>query len=171
MSDRNTPNDEVDPEVEQAEYLAQNDLADPETLEPGADFRAYLKDGVPDLLRRRALRALWRSNPVLANIDGLVDYGDDFTDAAMVPDLLATVYQVGKGMVDRTLNAEGEADREGEGVDIPPDSTDHGRRAEVSILAEDDQLPTAAHPDNEVISEGLGEQAPLPRRMQFRFES
>jgi hypothetical protein len=38
-------------------------------------------------------------NPVLANVDGLVDYGQDFTDNAMVVEGLQTAYQVGKGML------------------------------------------------------------------------
>ena len=88
------PEDETE---EQA--LERLGLPDPDSLSEGDDFTGFLKSGVPDALRRRALRRLWRSNPVLANVDGLVDYGDDFTDAAMVPDVLATAYKVGQGML------------------------------------------------------------------------
>lgn len=50
------------------------DLPDIETLSYGSDFTVFLQQGVPELLRRQALRKLWRSDPVLANLDGLNDY-------------------------------------------------------------------------------------------------
>lgn len=86
-------------EKSDAEILAELGLPDPDTIEPGTDVAGFMKAAVPDRLRRRALRRLWRINPVLANIDGLVDYGEDFTDAATVVENLQTTYQVGKGML------------------------------------------------------------------------
>lgn len=82
-----------------AEILEELGLPDPDTLEPGADFRAFMQKAVPDRIRRRALRRLWVSNPALANLDGLIDYGEDFTDSATVLETLQTAYQVGKGMM------------------------------------------------------------------------
>jgi hypothetical protein len=38
-----------------------------------------MKQAVPEELRRLALRKLWRSDPVLANVDGLNDYDLDYT--------------------------------------------------------------------------------------------
>ncbi len=75
------------------------DLPDPDTLDADADFTVFLKEGVPEALRRRALRRLWRLNPVFANLDGLNDYDDDYTDAATVVEGLKTLYKVGKGFV------------------------------------------------------------------------
>ncbi|MDE4173409.1 DUF3306 domain-containing protein [Phaeobacter sp. PT47_59] len=80
------------------EILAELELPDPDTLEQGDDFKIFLRDVVPARIRTRALRRLWRLNPVLANVDGLVDYGEDFTDSAMVVEGMQTAYQVGKGM-------------------------------------------------------------------------
>jgi len=57
---------------------------DIETLDYESDFTVFMNDKVPETLRRMALRKLWRSNPILANIDGLNDYDEDFTDAATV---------------------------------------------------------------------------------------
>jgi len=82
-----------------AEILAELNLQDPDTLEPGDDFAAFLQSAVPERLRRRALRRLWRSNPVLANLDDLVDYGEDYSAAANVTEKIQTAYQVGKGML------------------------------------------------------------------------
>jgi hypothetical protein len=65
----------------------------------GDDFSAFMSKAVPERLRRRALRKLWHTNPVLANLDGLIDYGEDYTDAAVVVANMQTGYQVGKGML------------------------------------------------------------------------
>ena len=89
-------------------------LPDIETLDEKSDFSAFMQEGVPDALRRRALRRLWRVNPIFANLDGLNDYDDDFTDAALVVEGMKTLFQVGKGMADRTAPAEGEIQPEGE---------------------------------------------------------
>lgn len=56
---------------------------DIENLEPGYDFSRFMRDDVPDMLRRRGLRQLWRSNSVLANLDGMNEYDEDYTDAAV----------------------------------------------------------------------------------------
>ena len=85
-------------EKSDAELLAELDLPDPDSLGAGDDFTVFLKDAVPARLKTRALRRLWGTNPLLANIDGLVDYGEDFTDAALAVENIQTAYQVGKGM-------------------------------------------------------------------------
>ncbi len=56
------------------------ELPDIESLTAESDFTVFMRDGVPAELRRLALRKLWTSDPVLANLDGLVDYGEDYTD-------------------------------------------------------------------------------------------
>ena len=81
------------------ELLEEFGLPDPDTLKIGDDVKGFMSKAVPDRLRRRALRRLWTLDPVLANVDGLVDYGQDFTDSAMTVENLQTAYQVGKGML------------------------------------------------------------------------
>ncbi len=90
------------------DVLAELDLPDPDSMKQGDDFSAFMSEAVPERLRRRALRRLWRSNPLLANLDNLVDYGEDYTDAALVVENLQTAYQVGKGML-KHLEALAEA--------------------------------------------------------------
>ncbi|MEZ5658318.1 MAG: DUF3306 domain-containing protein [Burkholderiaceae bacterium] len=82
------------------EILQELGLPDPDVLNEGDDFKPFMQRVVPERLRRRALRRLWSVNPVLANLDGLVDYGEDFTDAATVIPDLRTTYLVGKGMLE-----------------------------------------------------------------------
>lgn len=82
-------------------------LPDVDSLDADADFSAFMKEGVPRSLQRRALRRLWQVDPAFQEICMLDDYNLDYTDAAMVVPNLKTVYQVGKGMI---LGDEPEAD-------------------------------------------------------------
>ncbi|MCK4713072.1 MAG: DUF3306 domain-containing protein [Marinosulfonomonas sp.] len=82
-----------------AEILAELELQDPDEMGAGDDFSGFMKAAVPEHLRRRALRKLWRTNPVLANVDNLVDYGEDFAAEAKLGGVIKTAYQVGKGML------------------------------------------------------------------------
>ncbi len=84
-------------EAEIEEVVAS--LPDIDTMTAESDFAAFLDERVPEALRQKALRRLWRLNPLLANVDGLNDYDEDFTDAATVVEGLKTIYQVGRGMV------------------------------------------------------------------------
>ncbi|HXQ66738.1 MAG TPA: DUF3306 domain-containing protein [Alphaproteobacteria bacterium] len=70
-----------------------------ETLSYDSDFKPYLASGVPEGLRREALRKLWRSNPMLANLDGLNDYDEDYSQVGKLPEAVKTLFQVGRGMV------------------------------------------------------------------------
>ena len=54
------------------------DLPDVEELGAESDYRPFLQRTVTPALRRLALRRLWRSDPVFANLDGLNDYDEDF---------------------------------------------------------------------------------------------
>ncbi|WP_152207948.1 DUF3306 domain-containing protein [Marinobacter changyiensis] len=83
------------------EVLEKYDLPDPDAIELGTDITGFMRKEIPELLRRRALRSLWKSNPVLAVLDGLNDYDEDFTDAATAPRVIKTLYKVGQGF-DRT---------------------------------------------------------------------
>ena len=81
------------------DLLAELDLPDPDSLKAGDDFSAFMSKSVPARLRNRALRKLWVSNPVLANLDGLVDYAEDFRSAGLTGEVIQTSYQVGKGLM------------------------------------------------------------------------
>lgn len=78
---------------EQREEFADVDF---DALTPDSDFTRFMKEGVPEIIRRRALRALW-SHPVLASVDRLNDYDQDFTDAAMAIKIVGSNYKPGSG--------------------------------------------------------------------------
>lgn len=94
------------------EVLEKYGLPDPDAIELGTDITGFMRNEIPDLLRRRALRALWKSNPVLAVLDGLNDYDEDFSDAATATRAVETLYKVGQGLIDRSANVGKQADEE-----------------------------------------------------------
>lgn len=155
------------------ELLVELNLPDPDSLKLGDDFSVFMAKAVPDRLRRRALRTLWRSNPVLANVDMLVDYGEDFTDKAMVVENMQTAYQVGKGMLKHVQ----EMARQAEERENPSDPEDIEEEvddvSEEALLAEAEDQDAEAH-DALVaeleIEEAPSVELPTPRRMTFRIE-
>jgi len=56
------PEDQA-PEAEPAPVRPE-DLPDIDSLDEHSDYTVFLKEGVPEVLKRKALRRLWRSNPV-----------------------------------------------------------------------------------------------------------
>lgn len=117
----------VEPEKTEAEVLAEFNLKDPDQMEAGDDFSGFMNSAIPERLRNRALRKLWSSNPALANLDGLLDYGDDFTDKGGIVEDIVTAYKVGKGYFDKLVDEdiEGENDDETSGEsDSEPDESD-----------------------------------------------
>jgi len=86
----------AEPDAEAQRRLVES-LPDVDSLSEESDFTAFLQQGVPEDLRQRALRKLWRLNPVFANLDGLNDYDLDYTDAAAVVENLKTAYRAEKG--------------------------------------------------------------------------
>ena len=85
--------------------------ADPEGAAPGApelpsieslnedsDYSAFMNEGVPEDLRRLALRKLWHLIPEFP--DGLDDYDDDYTIAEMVDEAISGADQAGQELPD-----------------------------------------------------------------------
>lgn len=144
-----TANDARNAAQEETE-VEDADLPDVEAMGADSDFTPFLKKGVSEQLQRKALRKLWLSDPVLANVDGLLDYGDDFTDAAMVIENMKTVYTVGRGMVPKPVEPEDEVEAEAE------ESLEDEITAEGTTSTEDE---TEAGEDG---SEGNGPEDPVP---------
>ena len=94
---------------DQGDATAAPDLPDIASLNAESDFSVFLRDGVSEDIRRKALRVLWRSDPVLANLDGLNDYDEDFSVAHTIAEAVKTAYTVGKGYL-----SEEEGPRENE---------------------------------------------------------
>jgi len=163
------------------DILKELNLPDPDTLGPGDDFRGFMGRAVPERIRRRALRKLWVSNPVLANLDELVDYGEDFTDAATVVENLQTAYQVGRGMLEHVAALDEQAGAPetatvggGDGALVPVaggegDGMDRGGQSGAEAMTAT-PVETPARKTGIAASEGADrvEPATVGRRMRFR---
>ena len=156
-----------------ADILRELSLQDPDQMVAGDDFSAFLRDEVPQRLQRRALRALWRSNPVLACVDDLLDYGDDFKAEGMGGAAIRTAYQVGKGMLAHVDEMEKQAADKGDDPD-PDVASEEGITAP-DPLSDAPAVAAAVVPDEAAQDDPDTTDAPspqiTPRRMRFEFEA
>lgn len=94
---------EPDPAAEaerEARLLANRQAAeaiDIESLDSESDYSIFLKEGVPLILRRQALRILWRSDPKFAVLDGLNNYDENYADPKFLLKNFQSAWQIGKG--------------------------------------------------------------------------
>ena len=166
------------------EILSILELPDPEKLKLGDTVEKFMDGRVPERIRARALRAFWKTNPVLANIDGLDEYCDDYTDAATVIENLQTIYEVGKGYAEQALDAlESLADDDtstddelrSEIVAQVDTRLEHEEPAELEETSVESDVSDqeAATPQNHslLLDNSIPEEvvtiAPRPRRMRF----
>lgn len=157
----------------QHEVLEKYGLPDPDNIELGTDITGFMRKEIPELLRRKALRGLWKSNPVLAVLDGLNDYDEDFTDAGTAAGSIKTLYKVGQGLFDKTAKRDEKVDEqageqfeeqaEASGVVAPAEAIETSQ----SEIA-DDSVNTPLHSDPLVAEDEL---EPTPRyRPRMRFD-
>ncbi len=119
-TDAPRPEDTFDQEAEAGETReltpeeleAIKDLPPIETLNRDSDFSRFMKDKVPDYIKRKALRRMFLSDPFYNAVDGLNDYDEDFTLLAQMG-AAASDWRVGRGFqTDKDLGLEPEEDAE-----------------------------------------------------------
>lgn len=137
-----------------------------EKLDYESDYTQFMGKDVTSDARHKALRKLWISNPVLANMDGLDDYCEDYTDAAVcVPKgMLKTAYQYGRGFLDddevaewealgREPEAVAEAASDEEAVAVSEDAEGNAEADSAEVAAAE---ATGAHEETADASSGAG---------------
>ncbi len=134
--------------------LEKYGLPDPDAIELGTDIKGFLRKEIPELLRRRALRSLWKSNPVLAVLDGLNDYDEDFTNAASTGNAIQTLYKVGQGMFDKSARVDNQLDEQ-----VPAEPIDPVRKP----VREDEMVAPTEISEPEVAAEPSTVQYVEPR--------
>ncbi|MBS1303727.1 DUF3306 domain-containing protein [Loktanella sp. SALINAS62] len=179
-------------DLPEEDVLRLLNLPDPDTLKTGDDFAAFMAKAVPAYLRKRALRTLWRSNPVLACVDGLNDYDDDYRAMAMDQGPVRTSYQVGRGLLkhieamaakedaaatqdDMIDDADAASDIVTAAADQPGNSADTGFAVAPAPDAQSaDTQPQAAQEqdaqEQDTPADADMTDAPAPRRMRFAFQ-
>lgn len=143
-------------EIAEANQAAA-EAVDLETLGFDSDFSLFLKDGVSTQLKNAALRKLWRSNPVLACVDGLNDYDDDYRTVETFADGIRSSWQVGKGYswmseVEEKLEAMADA------VDMQP-ASDHV--VEPAGEESEQDAPDSLEDKNSELAETPGDEEPV----------
>ncbi len=134
------------------ELLAKWELPNPDEVVSGDDLTGFFKEGVPEFIRRRALRALWVSNPILANLDGLNDYDTDFT---IIEPIISSSYTAGVGYAKKVIE-QAFADM--------PDSETHSVRPPDAIRTLAGTEPALLESED---SEGVSEKMLRTRRLKM----
>ena len=102
------------------ELLKKYELPDPNDVDEEVGLDRFFDGKIPERLRQMALRRLWRINPLFGIVDEMVEYGEDYTDAATVIDGMQTAYQAGKGYLKKVVEG-GEDDNVVENSDAQMD--------------------------------------------------
>ena len=125
------------------ELLEKFELPDPEDLADESDLTQFLDGDLPERLRQMALRRLWRLNPLFGHVCDMVEYGEDYTDAATVMEGMQTAYQVGQGYKKKAQDADEAAESETPDTKAAEDETPDTEAAEsetVNTEVETEQL-------------------------------
>ncbi len=111
------------------------DLPTIDSLTSESDFSQFMREGVPEELRRLALRKLWRLTPIIP--DGLDDYDEDYSMIGIVAQKVSTLFKPGEGMRDpeeETASAEptdaGDADAAAEEKETEEKETEETKTEE-----------------------------------------
>ena len=154
-----------------------------ESITAATDVTAFLRQGIPQELRRAALRRAWASDPTIRDFVGLAENAWDFNDPHAMPGFGPLDYsdeQLG-ALVDRivggvrsaanslaTAVAEGKQDRQSNDSGRAPLSESHPTEAVADLAAgeeisrdEPSEVPAAVQPEP---SETDRAEAALPRR-------
>ena len=129
-----TAESEEDAALDDDQLLQKYGLNNPEEIEDEAGLEAFMENGLPDRLRQMAFRRMWRLNPLFRFADEMVEYGENYTDAATVIEGMTTAYQVGKGYLQKAFDALD--DEEGDSIadGLPASDDDQA----VRLAMEDD---------------------------------
>ena len=142
------------------ELLAKYNVEDPEEIEDEDKLDNLLQGQFPDRIRQMALRRMWRLNPLFRFADEMVEYGENYTDAATVIDGMQTAYQVGKGYLQKAFDAvEDEGGDAGDAKALSDTTQPADRVADIRDASKTEPEGTAAS-DNKQEAEAQGDAGP-----------
>mgnify|MGYP001338233006 CR=1 FL=1 len=139
-ADHQAADSDEDAALSDAELLEKYKLPDPAEIEEEAGLDKFFDGKTPERLRQMALRRLWRINPFFGFVDEMVEYGEDYTDAATVIEGMQTAYQAGKGYLNQLIECD--KDDESLGVSISP--TDQDAQADQELESDVEQQKSEA---------------------------
>lgn len=134
-----------DDQLSDDELLSKHDLPDPQTVNSEEGLDRFFGDAVPERLKTMAYRRLWRLNPLFRYADEMVEYGENYTDAATVMEGMQTAYQVGKGYLVKLTEQENELLPDDAATDNPDGEGDNSEDANT----DDNSVKNADQKDKE----------------------
>ncbi len=153
---RGAPEVEEDAPESDEPNAAEKDLPEVESLDYDSDYSGFMAKGVSERLRNRALRQLWRSNPILANVDGLNDYDEDFRDLGLGLQGLKTSYDAMKGFkIEEETPDELSTGEGSEETSVADNSESQGVEGEHSTTSDSERNSDAAPDDEEADTASL----------------
>ena len=153
---RGAPEVEEDAPESDEPNAAEKDLPEVESLDYDSDYSGFMAKGVSERLRNRALRQLWRSNPILANVDGLNDYDEDFRDLGIGLQGLKTSYDAMKGFkIEEETPDELSTGEGSEETSVADSSESQGVEGEHSTTSDSERDSDAAPDDEEADTASL----------------
>ncbi len=168
-----TAESEEDAALDDNQLLQKYGLSNPEDIEHEAGLEAFMENGLPDRLRQMALRRMWRLNPLFRFADEMVEYGENYTDAATVIEGMTTAYQVGKGYLQKAFDAldDEEGAAEGDGLPLPGNGPVAQSAAETPAKDEpEENIGKLAENDDETADDDLSEGIPeVPETLPAEF--
>lgn len=84
-------------ELDDEQQQIADDLPPLASLNAESDFTPFFKEGVPEFIKRRAMRVLWRAIPFFNFRDGLNEYDEDYNIIHKTISEFASSYKVGRG--------------------------------------------------------------------------
>lgn len=154
QSDAVSPDEEAATETEEQAVVLPEDLPEIETLEKDSDYTPFLAEGVPEALKKLALRKLWGSDPVLANLDGLNDYDEDFTIIEAIKTFVSEgaekLKEANEKISDANLDEEGPDEIEDETEEDVEDIEEDDDEGEEEEIVDDDAPSSEEDPSKPV---------------------
>jgi len=137
------------------EQALVDQLPDLESLDKTSDFTPFMNDKIPAFIRRKALNVLWRSDSLLANLDGLNDYDEDFTIIETLVNAASDADAIGIKAGDGSKPASGPDHHDEEIPGSGKTEVNEGNKTEPSSpstrdgVGDEGALKTGANPDED----------------------
>ena len=143
---------------ERSDEKAPADLPAVDELDKDSDYAQFLRKGVPEALKRQALKRLWTSDPQFHVVDPFTEYGGDYTVVVPIDALKDTIYKPGLGYLSeeeleqqKNLRRD-EAVAEGEAIEQQADAAGAPAAADASPAGEPAEAAAPAPPPPEVVA-------------------
>jgi len=132
------------------------ELTHPDQCEDPEQLDDFFNRPLPDRLKQLAMRRMWRLNPLFRFADEMVEYGENYTDAATVLPDMQSAYKVGKGYFDKLMAEKAEAEDAVAEDAADEDNAEEAVNDEASVSANSEetaQVESQSNADDDLAAE------------------